>query len=97
MVQMIDITGQRFGRLVALEYMDRSQWRCLCDCGNETTSQGEHLRAGRTKSCGCLSRERLAQGRQAKRKHWLVGQVFDALTVKAWDNAHTKWECQCVS
>ena len=29
-------------------------WKCVCDCGNEITVHGAHLRSGHTKSCGCL-------------------------------------------
>lgn len=54
-----DLTGQRFGKLIALEPMGSNgkamTWRCKCDCGNEqfiTTSH--HLISGNTQSCGCL-------------------------------------------
>lgn len=57
----IDVTGQRFGRLVALEPMfvqgdkrKRYYWRCKCDCGNECTVNADSLRGGHTKSCGCI-------------------------------------------
>ena len=36
----IDLTGQKFGRLLVLEKakirQGHTHWRCLCDCGNET-------------------------------------------------------------
>lgn len=53
-----DITGQRFGKLVAIEPCGREKsgvvrWRCKCDCGNFTEVSGTSLRAGTTKSCGC--------------------------------------------
>jgi len=62
MRKKIDLTGQRFGRLVALhqdirEKPGRAYWVCLCDCGKETTVRGGNLRSGDTRSCGCLSRE----------------------------------------
>lgn len=58
-----DLTGQRFSRLVALEYVGRgrsreSLWRCACDCGNETTVPTSALTSGNTTSCGCFGRER---------------------------------------
>ncbi len=61
-----DITGQRFGRLVALnpteERRDRKiVWRCLCDCGNICYLTGKSLRSGNTKSCGCLQKEKAAR------------------------------------
>lgn len=53
-----DITGQRFGRLVAIERIGArnytSIWRCICDCGNEKNVAIDKLRSGHTKSCGCL-------------------------------------------
>lgn len=64
---MIDITGQRFGRLVAIERIGtdkhrRAIWLCRCDCGNTATVVGSELRRGRTKSCGCLGHERNREG-----------------------------------
>lgn len=55
----IDLTGQRFGRLVVVEETGRASgnkvlWRCVCDCGNETVVRGICLRSGHTASCGCL-------------------------------------------
>lgn len=58
-----DMTGQRFGMLVVLAFAgvkgsaQHATWRCVCDCGNETVAVGASIRAGRTRSCGCLSRE----------------------------------------
>lgn len=57
----IDLTGQRFIRLLVIgtaESKDRrAWWKCRCDCGTELTVQGKALRRGHTKSCGCLSRD----------------------------------------
>lgn len=60
-----DITGQRFGRLVALEpTSDRIQgriaWKCTCDCGAYHFSTVTHLLSGNTTSCGCLKRDVIA-------------------------------------
>lgn len=57
--RLIDITGQRFGRLLALEHLGSGLWRCRCDCGNEKKLRGGTLRSGNTTSCGCLHREML--------------------------------------
>jgi len=58
---MIDLTGQRFGRLTVLgpeTGTNRTRWRCLCDCGKETVvGSSFHLTSGNTKSCGCLRRD----------------------------------------
>lgn len=56
MSKLIDITGQRFGRLVAIERIDK-RWKCICDCGNTTLSDSYQLRNGITVSCGCYHAE----------------------------------------
>lgn len=55
-MKFIDITGQRFGKLVAIDYEKRNgvvYYKCRCDCGNEIFVLSQHLRRGDTKSCGC--------------------------------------------
>ena len=64
---LIDVTGQRFGRLVVLERGENyvrpgggrgtARWICLCDCGSKTLVHGKLLRSGRTSSCGCHRRD----------------------------------------
>ena len=56
--RLIDLVGQRFGKLVVVEYAGRNErreslWRCACDCGNESIVRGDVLRRGTTESCGC--------------------------------------------
>lgn len=59
---MIDLTGQRFGRLVVIARaatLRYSQWVCACDCGATVTVSLQLLRMGSkgTRSCGCLRTE----------------------------------------
>lgn len=55
-----DITGQRFGHLVAIEPTGRKNkcgqqyWLFQCDCGNLHEALGVTARAGKVLSCGCL-------------------------------------------
>jgi hypothetical protein len=57
-----DLTGQRFGRLVAVEItQERSTsggiyWKCKCDCGTIKYVTTFDLNRGHTKSCGCLQK-----------------------------------------
>lgn len=57
MTKVRDITGQRFGKLVAVEPAFRKNgaayWLCACDCGNKKVIRLGDLSQGRTKSCGC--------------------------------------------
>lgn len=61
-MKRVDITGQRYGRLVALEYSytdtdNKAVWLCQCDCGNTHYARAKDMRNGNTKSCGCYMRE----------------------------------------
>jgi len=65
-MQLIDLTGQRFGRLLVLGRSDRqtggmATWVCRCDCGVTKVIRGAHMRSGRSTSCGCLARELLTK------------------------------------
>jgi hypothetical protein len=58
--------GARFGRLTIVgragsDKGGHALWTVLCDCGNGRTVQGNNLRRGLTKSCGCLQRENSSQ------------------------------------
>jgi hypothetical protein len=57
-MRLKDLMGQRFERLVVIEYHKNSKkWLCKCDCGNFKEVSNTHLRDGHTKSCGCLNSE----------------------------------------
>ena len=56
-----NLVGMKFGRLLVLEYIGKSKWKCLCDCGNTTIVNRGNLLSGNTKSCGCYHKERAKQ------------------------------------
>ena len=85
-----DLTGQRFGKLTALEYLGDGVWRCRCDCGAETQKRRKHLVGGQTKSCGCAHRERVRED--------LTGRVYGRVTVVRFVDTikkHPTWQCIC--
>ena len=101
----IDLTCQRFGRLVVL-YRDNDKpkghghhayWICKCDCGNIKSVDGYHLRHGDTKSCGCLQKERAHEANFQD----ISGQQFGFLVPlyptgeKKWKK--TIWHCKCLN
>jgi len=57
----VDITSQKFGRLVALHDVGSEKrervWECICECGQFKTAMVSQLKNGRVKSCGCLRSE----------------------------------------
>jgi hypothetical protein len=60
MRKLLDITGQRFGRLVVVSLRETAReahWQCQCDCGAMHVAAGSALRRGTTTSCGCRSKE----------------------------------------
>ena len=77
---LIDLTGQRFGRLVVVRRYDKTRWLCQCDCGNEKIVIGHNLRRGHTKSCGCYREEvrptqRLKHGYRHTRIYGVYGKM----------------------
>lgn len=65
MSELIDLTGQRFGRLAVIKRdgwnkRDSATWLCQCDCGEKVVVDGYNLRSGNTRSCGCLRKEKTA-------------------------------------
>ena len=57
-----ELVGRKFGKLTVIERAPNNangkvMWRCLCDCGNETTVISSRLVTGKTRSCGCLIKE----------------------------------------
>ncbi len=57
MKNVIDITGETFGRFTAIEYTGDGKWLCECTCGKEKVVKSYNLRSGLSKSCGCLQKE----------------------------------------
>lgn len=69
----IDITGQTFGRLLAVERVDNTdrgetRFRCKCLCGGEAIAMGKDIRSGHTRSCGCLDREAASKRASARNR-----------------------------
>jgi hypothetical protein len=61
----LDLTGQRFGRLVPIAYagsvgrkrQQKAVWLCRCDCGRHHRVRASNLISDNTRSCGCLKAE----------------------------------------
>lgn len=80
----INIKGQRFGRLSAVEPVlvrelrrTRTYWRCRCDCGQEIVVRPHSLTTGHTQSCGCKKADdiiaqaerQITHGHTSRRRH----------------------------
>lgn len=58
-----DLSGKRFGYLVAYEYLGKSYWKCKCDCGKDHVVRSDHLNTEKTKSCGCKKFEMMVKSK----------------------------------
>lgn len=97
-----DITGKRFGKLVALEPIkERSsngsiKWKCVCDCGNITYPELGSLKQKHTTSCGCVKKAFIESC-----KTDVIGKKFGFLTVLSEEppikgrNRKVKCLCEC--
>jgi hypothetical protein len=67
--KLIDLIGQRFGRLVVVRRAERNnergaaRWACRCDCDATALRfvRGDSLRSGASQSCGCVAIEATRQ------------------------------------
>ena len=104
----LDITGQRWGRLVAIKHvgyvekkngermMKQSVWLWQCDCGNTKEIPATEVKHGGTRSCGCKATEHITN----LRKEDITGQQFGRLTVirpteERTESGSIVWELQC--
>lgn len=64
-------TNEVYGRLTALEFVERKKsktyWKCKCSCGNEIIIPITYLTTGDTRSCGCLRKELNKENGQKRR------------------------------
>lgn len=72
MSNLVDLTGQSFGRLTVVGRAANSKngkamWFCNCTCGNSCIAYAGNLRNGQTKSCGCLHKEKFNNTVHGKR------------------------------
>lgn len=102
-MQHENLIGKKFGMLTVIEQSrkvytqnksTRTLWRCICDCGNETEVDGQKLKCGHTKSCGCLKSKVGCQ-------EDVTGQRFGRLTVIRYippaerTSKTYSWWCKC--
>jgi hypothetical protein len=92
MSKLKDITGFRFGSIVAIRptiqrYRKFVVWECKCDCGNTIYVSSGALKSGGTKTCGC---SRIA-GKQGSR----YGKLTLIKPTPKRSQRKVIWECKC--
>lgn len=88
-----DITGLRFGRLIALRRIpDRKDsqrhtyWECLCTCGKKVQVQLGNLTRGQTQSCGCITKTQGGLSRVPG--HARTWSSYKAMVRRCTDTSH---------
>jgi hypothetical protein len=78
-MKFIDLTGQRFGKLIAIEKSNNKGkkivWKCLCDCGEFHYVTTSNLRSGHIKHCSNCEKERF------NRRKDYTGKKYNKLTI----------------
>ena len=105
MSNLIDLTGQKFGKWTVLERdlekqrqlkTNGSYWKCQCECGNIKSVQSSKLRRGESKSCGQCQHNGMPNNFINE-----IGKKYGYLTVLKIDETSRnsrdgiKWICQC--
>lgn len=98
----VDIAGQKFGRLTAIERAYDANnnyvgWLCKCECGNTITVPMDRLKRGGTKSCGCYKKDYLSETLTIDE----TGNTYGFLKVERFSHKNDKgaayWECKCLN
>lgn len=88
---LVDLAGQRFGRLLvvsrAASRQGRTFWNCICDCGNTKEIVAYCLKSGMSKSCGCMKPEAT---RAAKTIHGGTRGPKKTPEYRIWRNMKTR-------
>lgn len=78
---------QTFGRLIVESKSEKSRyWRCRCACGAYKEVRQDHLKTGKTLSCGCLASEKTSIRNSENAKH----RLCDTSTYKSWQSMRTR-------
>lgn len=99
-----NISGQRFGRLTAIEFTGKTKnrkalWLCKCDCGNDHIAISGNLMSGTTQSCGCYKREAIITSNKKNKVggsyHTTHGlSVKEKRLYEVWTGMKARCECK---
>lgn len=68
MAKIKNLIGEKFGKLTVLSLNERVgnkrqlYWNCICECGKLCVRNGENLKSGYVKSCGCIKKGNIKHG-----------------------------------
>ncbi len=85
----IDLTGQRFGKLLVLNECDNYKCKCLCDCGNTSIINKYNLISGNTKSCGCLGKNNASTHGKSKTRLY---SIYTNIKTRCYNKNATRYD-----
>lgn len=86
-----ELTGNRYGKLVVIEYAGmrqkdhRSLWLCKCDCGNTKVYATNILTRGAANSCGCLKKEKTIYRRTRAESNTRLYHIWMGIRQRCYD------------
>ena len=100
----LNLVGEKFYRLTVIGrapnrgtgLRSKSQWECLCECGNTCVVLGYVLKSGNTKSCGCWKKEvGRINGKKLNFRHGMtntrVHMTWASMIQRCTDPAHKSY------
>lgn len=83
MKTILNLSNNVYGKLTVIKQVDApvnlkklTYWLCMCECGNEKVILGTNLKAGKTKSCGCIEHVRFREHSYRKALLSTAKEVF---------------------
>jgi hypothetical protein len=112
-MRFVDLTGLKVGKLTVLKLSEvnihhEKAWECHCDCGKTVIVRASSLKAGTTRSCGCLNEVSLEALKKEREKTLIDGTNVHALCQKTranntsgrigvtFDKERAKWSARIV-
>lgn len=102
-----NLTGQTFGYLEVISPTNKRinrkvVWKCKCICGKEVEVLSTNLTSGRTKSCGCKTKELIGQANSQLENEIRIGDsinntlILDLYFKNDYRGFREAWvKCQC--
>jgi hypothetical protein len=96
--KLLKYIGAKYGKLTIWALAGRTrkdkelQFRCMCDCGNETIKRYSNVIGGKTKSCGCIRHVDKIEIVPWKQ----YGNMLAIKKVPKETSRHASWVCKCV-
>ena len=95
-MNLIDRTGQLFGRLSVVEQVGRNElkkvlWKCRCECGTEVIVVAGSLVTGNTTSCGCVLKETITKHGGTGKSSYNTWRAMIRRCTKLFDKDYSRY------